>query len=120
MTTLTTIQKTKITDALERGVKDSVIARALPMPIEEVRTHRKSLGITREHVTNVRHEYWKKMLCAGKSLEEIAQLYGVKPHSVKLMLWKKERFSLVDAKKQYAQELATLKAQTRAADAFSW
>lgn len=120
MTTLTPLHKSKIADALERGVKDSVIARAIAMPVEEVRAHRKSLGINREHVTNIRHEYWKKMLYKGKSLEEISQLYGVKPQSIKLMLWNKERFSLVDAKKQHAKNLASIKVQTCAAEAFSW
>ncbi|OYU42006.1 MAG: hypothetical protein CFE44_26500, partial [Burkholderiales bacterium PBB4] len=92
----------KIHAALERGVKDLFIAEKLSVKVEVVREARKSLGMSREDVTKKLYEVWKKMLTEGYSIEHIAELYGVKPTSVRYMLWDKERFSMVAAKKQSA------------------
>jgi uncharacterized protein YjcR len=111
----------KIRLALERGVKDLFIAEKLAVPVEEVRSARKAMGLSREDVTEKRYSYWKKMLLEGYSLEHIAELYGVKPTSVRYMLWDKERFSLIAAKKQSAllRRFEEVK-KTGPADKFSW
>lgn len=120
MSTLTKNQKKKVSDALVRGVKDLVIAEVLKVSVDLVRDYRVSLGYTRTDITNTRYAYWKRMLNEGKSLEEIAELYGVKPNSVKLMLWHTERFSLVEAKKKRAREKAALVEKSRKTAQFSW
>ncbi|MEY4566325.1 MAG: hypothetical protein RLY14_1295 [Planctomycetota bacterium] len=111
----------KIHAALERGVKDLFIAEKLSVKVEVVREARKSLGMSREDVTKKRYAYWMQMLSQGYSLEHIAELYGVKPTSVRYMLWDKERFSLVAAKKQSALLRRSEEVKkTGPADRFSW
>ncbi len=120
MSNLTKAQKKKIADALERGVKDGVIADALKIELSQVVTHREALGLSRTEITERRYAYWKKMLNSGSTLVEIAGLYGVKPNSVKLMLWHTERFSLVEAKKESAKALSDRLKSTRKSAHFDW
>ncbi len=121
MSALTKTQIQKIQDALIRGVKDLVIARRLGIPAKAVSDYRKGLGISRELITEWRHDEWKAMLYAGYSLEHIAVLYGVKPNSIKLMLWHGERFSLKEAKKQAAKgHLAMQMNRTGGPTDFAW
>jgi hypothetical protein len=121
MSVLTQKQKVKIEDALVRGVKDLVIAQRLGLTAKVVAEHRKSCGLTRELITGWRHEQWKEMLYAGHTLEHIAILYGVKPNSVKLMLWHEERFSLREAKKKAAKgHMAMQMTRTGKPADFAW
>ena len=120
MSNLTKTQKKKIADALERGVKDAVIADALKIELDSVSAYREILGLSRREITTRRYEYWKKMLNSGSTLVEIAGLYGVKPNSVKLMLWHTERFSLVEAKNESAKALSDRLKSTRKSAHFDW
>ncbi len=121
MSVLTKKQTQKIEDALVRGVKDLVIAKRLGIPAKAVSDYRKAFGISRELITEWRHDEWKSMLYAGHSLEYIAALYGVKPNSIKLMLWHGERFSLREAKKRAAKgHLAMQMSRTGNPSDFAW
>ncbi len=121
MSALTQKQKIKIEEALVRGVKDLVIAQRLGLPTKTVADYRKSCGLTREMVTEWRHEQWKEMLYAGHTLEHIGMLYGVRPNSVKLMLWHEERFSLREAKKKAAKgHMAMQMTRTGKPTDFAW
>lgn len=120
MSTLTRTQKKKIADALVRGIKDPVIAKVLAIPVEDVARERKSKGLSCKQVTETRYEYWKKLLYAGKSLKEIGELYGVSPYSVKLMLWKKEKFSMMDVRKKISAERTDSSRQARTSANFNW
>jgi hypothetical protein len=120
MSNLTKAQKKKIADALERGVKDGIIADALKLEMSQVASYREALGLSRAEITGRRYAYWKKMLNSGSTLVEIAGLYGVKPNSVKLMLWHTERFSLVEAKKESAKALSDRLKSTRKSANFDW
>ncbi len=102
MRALSVSQKKKVMAALDRGVKDLAIAKTLVVPVEHVREIRIAAGLTRDQVTEKRYAHWKRMLEEGYSLAHIGTLYCVKPNSVKLMLWHKFRFSLVEAKKKSA------------------
>jgi hypothetical protein len=120
MSTLTRKQKKKIADALLRGIKDPVIAKVLEISVEDVARERKSKGLSCKQVTETRYEYWKKLLYAGRSLKEIGELYGVSPYSVKLMLWKKERFSMMDVRKKISAERTDSSREARTSASFNW
>jgi hypothetical protein len=120
MINLTKSQKRNISDALERGVKDLRIAAALNIDSAVVAAYRETLGLTRSEITARRYAYWGKMLNSGSTLMEVANLYGVKPNSVKLMLWSTNRFSLVQAKKESAKALAERLRRTEKSTRFTW
>lgn len=120
MSTLTRTQKKKIAAALTRGVKDPVIAKILDIAVEDVAKERKTKGLSCKQVTETRYEYWKKLLYAGKSLTEIGELYGVSPYSVKLMLWKKEKFSMMDVRKKISAERTDSSRQAHTSASFNW
>ena len=120
MSTLTRTQKNKISDALSRGVKDPIIAKVLDISIEDVSGERKAKGLSCKQITEIRYEYWKKLLYAGQSLEEIGKLYGVSPDSVKLMLWKKEKFSMMDLRKKLSADRADSSRQAHTSSCFNW
>ena len=79
MSNLTKTQKKKIADALERGVKDAVIADALKIELESVAAYREILGLSRSEITTRRYEYWKKMLNSGSTLVEIRPMANGSP-----------------------------------------
>jgi hypothetical protein len=121
MSALTQKQKIRVEEAFARGVKDIVIAQRLGLATKAVAEHRKNCGLTRELVTGWRHAMWKEMLYAGHTLEHIAILYGVRPNSVKLMLWHDERFSLREAKKKAAKgHMAMQMTRTGKPADFAW
>lgn len=121
MNTLTQDQIVKIEEALARGVKDLVIAKRLGLPTKTVASYRKSCGLTRELITEWRHAEWRAMLLAGHTLEHIGNLYGIKPSSVKLMLWHDGRFSLREAKKEASKaRLAMEVSRTGEPADFAW
>lgn len=123
MSAITRSQKKKILAALDRGVKDLAIAKTLDVPVDAVRNIRRELGLTREQITAKRYEHWKRMLEKGHSAAYIANLYCVETNSVRLMLWKHFRFSLVEAKKKGARARLEMEMEIKIggrADQYSW
>jgi len=123
MSAITRSQKKKILAALDRGVKDLAIAKTLDVPVDAVRNIRRELGLTREQITAKRYEHWMRMLEKGHSAAYIAELYCVETNSVRLMLWKHFRFSLVEAKKKGARARLEMEMEIKIggrADQYSW
>lgn len=101
---ITDDQRELIMQGFAKGVTDSMIAEKIPgVSHMNIFMFRKSLGITAQTVMNNRYDTWIRMLNSGVSLTVIADLYRVKPASIRSGLWRARNFSFVVAKK-IAQE----------------
>ena len=119
---LTKKQKDMIKRGFAKGVPDTVIAKTLEeVNHMQVYNFRKALGISTQTVQENRYNTWMRLIQTGKSVEVIAELYAVKPRTIKMALWKNKDFSFVDARKavEKSEKQAELKTQ-RSKEVFDW
>ena len=121
---ITDDQHELIMQGFAKGVSDLMISKAIPGASHmNIFMFRKSLSITAQTIVDNRYDTWIRMLNSGVSLTAIAELYQVKPASIRGGLWRARNFSFVEAKKtarkiQDARYLGAVKKGNKGA--FDW
>ncbi len=118
-------QKKVIESAWDRGFRDNQIADFLGVPYLDVFHYRKSLGIPVSTISENRYTTWIRLIEQGVSLESIGEAYDINPYSIKIMLWRKKKFSFRESNKAILEEAKLIKAHSQEAilrnkDPFNW
>ncbi len=97
---LTNDQRKLLIEGFELGLPDSLISKRLDLGRLQVYKFRKSINISAKDVLENRLSTWAEMIGNGITLEYIAEIYAVKPTSIRQMLWRERQFSFREAKKK--------------------
>jgi hypothetical protein len=112
-------QVEQIIKGLERGLTDKTIAASIKgLKAIDIYNYRHANGITAQIILETRHANWMRMIEKGWALEQIGQLYGVKPRSIRQLLNKKYGYKYSEARKRKKADEA--KSATNPASLLDW
>jgi hypothetical protein len=107
---LTNDQRKLLIKGFKSGLPDSLLSKRLNIDRKHIYMFRWSMNISAKDVLENRLDSWADMISKGISLELIAEIYAVKPTSIRQMLWRGRQFSFRSAKEQL--RLVTLSKQS--------
>lgn len=113
---LTKEQQKQVKRGFDIGFSDTHIARAIGgINQMQVYHYRHKFGISSQIIVNRRYDVWTHLIYNGVSIDEIARLYEVTERSIRVLLWKQRRISLIDARAavQARPEFEALSVDTR-------
>ncbi len=96
---LTQAQRTRLKKGFRQGFPDNILAEQLALSPRQVARFRHTLEIDVKVILENRLNTWIELIHKGGSPDAIAHAYGVKPNSLRQMLWREKRFSFREAKK---------------------
>ena len=119
---LTLEQRELIIKAFFNGLSDAVTAKVLPgVNYMQVFNFRKKMGITMEMILENRYKMWCRLIQDGVDLNVIAELYNVKPVSIRVMLSRKLGKSISEIREEgHAKKGESLKKRLSKKRPFDW
>jgi len=95
---LSSTKRKDLDEGFVLGLPDTLQAERLNICRTIISAYRRYQGISAKDMLERRLDSWEELIREGKSLDLIAQWYGVKSSSIRQMLWRERQFSFRQVK----------------------